>query len=217
MDEKRKSGFGTASLVLGIIGIVFSFIPIVNFLSYILATLGFIFAVICLFKKASKGIAIAGLILAILSFIIANNINTKTSEVLKDTFENGSIVELNIGENTTVDDLKITYVSLDDNYTDYSKYIHPTAGNKVIRIEMKFENNSSKDIILNSVSCYADNQKCETTYFVNDFNLPTLEKISSGNSFTGIIYYEVPENSEKIKVEYDTDTLNDSKVIFNVK
>ena len=206
MDEKRKSGFGTASLVLGIIGIVFSFIPIVNFLSYILATLGFIFAVICLFKKASKGIAIAGLILAILSFIIANNINTKTSEVLKDTFENGSIVELNIGENTTVDD-----------YTDYSKYIHPTAGNKVIRIEMKFENNSSKDIILNSVSCYADNQKCETTYFVNDFNLPTLEKISSGNSFTGIIYYEVPENSEKIKVEYDTDTLNDSKVIFNVK
>lgn len=30
MEERKKSGFGTAGLVLGIIGVCTSFIPIVN-------------------------------------------------------------------------------------------------------------------------------------------------------------------------------------------
>ena len=46
MEEKKKSGFATAGLVLGIIGIFTSFIPIVNNLSFVLWTIGVIFEVI---------------------------------------------------------------------------------------------------------------------------------------------------------------------------
>lgn len=63
--EKKKSGFGTASLVLGIIGVCTSFIPIVNNVSFILGLIGAIFAIISLIKKASKGQAVAGIILCI--------------------------------------------------------------------------------------------------------------------------------------------------------
>ena len=66
MDEKKKSGFGTAGLVLGIIGICTSFIPIVNNLSFVLGLIGVILAIVSLIKKASKGQAIAGVILCIL-------------------------------------------------------------------------------------------------------------------------------------------------------
>ena len=44
--EKKKSGFGTASLVLGIIGVCTSFIPIVNNVSFILGLIGAIFGII---------------------------------------------------------------------------------------------------------------------------------------------------------------------------
>ncbi len=54
-SEKEKSGFGTASLVLGIIGICTSFIPIINNLSFVLGLMGLLFAIISSIKKASKG------------------------------------------------------------------------------------------------------------------------------------------------------------------
>lgn len=64
-EEKKKSGFATAGLVVGIIGICTSFIPIVNNASFILALLGIIFGIISLIKNASKGQAIAGIIISI--------------------------------------------------------------------------------------------------------------------------------------------------------
>ena len=42
-SEKEKSGFGTASLVLEIIGICTSFIPIINNLSFVLGLMGLLF------------------------------------------------------------------------------------------------------------------------------------------------------------------------------
>ena len=60
MEERKKSGFGTAGLVLGIIGVCTSFIPIVNNVSFVLGLIGGILAIVSLIKKASKGQAIAG-------------------------------------------------------------------------------------------------------------------------------------------------------------
>lgn len=68
--SSNKSGFSTASLVLGIIGIVLSFIPIINNATFVLGVLALIFGIVSLVKKANKGKAIAGLILGILAIII---------------------------------------------------------------------------------------------------------------------------------------------------
>lgn len=68
--SSNKSGFSTASLVLGIIGIVLSFIPIINNAAFVLGVLALIFGIVSLVKKANKGKAIAGLILGILAIII---------------------------------------------------------------------------------------------------------------------------------------------------
>ena len=54
-EEIKKSGFATAGLVLGIIGICTSFIPIINNLSFVLGLIGILFCVVSLIKKASKG------------------------------------------------------------------------------------------------------------------------------------------------------------------
>ena len=84
MEEKKKSGFATAGLVLGIIGICTSFIPIVNNLSFVLGAIGVIFAVISLVKKASKGQAIAGVVLCVLAIVITINSQKALSDTLNE-------------------------------------------------------------------------------------------------------------------------------------
>ena len=87
MEEKKvnKSGFAIAALVLGIIGIVFSFIPIINNAAFILGILAAIFAIISLVKKASKGKAIASLVLGILAIVITLVMQSAFSSALDDT------------------------------------------------------------------------------------------------------------------------------------
>ena len=129
--ENKKSGFGTAGLVLGIIGICTCFIPIINNASFIMGLLGIIFGIICLVKKASKGKAITALILGILSIIItlslqsswsntldniSNDLNTlsgdNTEEVLKNnvdvSFGNFEVIEEEYGFTDTKIEVKIT-------------------------------------------------------------------------------------------------------------
>lgn len=85
-EEKKKSGFGTASLVLGIIGLCTSFIPIVNNLSFILALIGILFAIVSLIKKASKKMAIAGIIICILTCYFTVKAQEATVNSLNDAF-----------------------------------------------------------------------------------------------------------------------------------
>ncbi len=82
IDEKRKSGFATASLVLGIIGICTSFIPIINNVSFILGLIAVVFGIVSLIKKASKGMAIAGIIISILAIVITLNSQKALSDGL---------------------------------------------------------------------------------------------------------------------------------------
>lgn len=88
MEEKKKSGFATAGLVLGIIGVCTSFIPIINNLSFVLGIIGAIFAIISLIKKASKGQAVAGVILCVLAIVITINSQKALSDSLNEVSAN---------------------------------------------------------------------------------------------------------------------------------
>ena len=82
-SETNKSGFATAGLVLGIIGMCTSFIPIVNNLSFVIALIGISFGIVSLLKKASKGQAIAGIIICVLAIVITIN----SQQALSDSLE----------------------------------------------------------------------------------------------------------------------------------
>ncbi len=69
------SAMAIAGLVLGIIGLLTSFLPIINNLSFILGILGLVFAAVgmtgCLRgKRTGKGMAIAALVLNILTVVV---------------------------------------------------------------------------------------------------------------------------------------------------
>ena len=64
--EKKSNGIGTAGFVLALLGVILCWIPVLN---WILWLLGLIFSFIGVFKKP-KGLAITGLVLSFISIII---------------------------------------------------------------------------------------------------------------------------------------------------
>ncbi len=64
--EKKSNGLGTAGFVLALLGVIFCWLPILN---WILWLLGFIFSLIGVFKQP-KGLAITGLVLSFISIIV---------------------------------------------------------------------------------------------------------------------------------------------------
>lgn len=101
MEEKKKSGFATAGLVLGIIGVCTSFIPIVNNLSFILGLIGILFGIVSLIKKASKKTAIAAIIVCVLAMYFTVSSQKSLSDSIDDAFnEVSNSLDTMSGENT---------------------------------------------------------------------------------------------------------------------
>ncbi len=67
--QKANSGLSTTSLVLGIISILISIIPIVNYLIYVLAPIGLICGIIAIIKGQSLAKSIIGIILCLVSIV----------------------------------------------------------------------------------------------------------------------------------------------------
>lgn len=123
-----------------------------------------------------------------------------------------------VGSAVSNDEVKISYKKCSTNFTKYSQYADIKKGHKIVRAVFDFENISSSDISLNSFSCYADGEKCEEFYSVDDYSSPVLETISAGRKLTNAtVYFEVPKNAEKIELEYEADYWTGEKYIFIIK
>lgn len=67
----RNWFMATAGLVFGIIGLVFSFIPILNIIGLILTILGVIFSAVGIKDRNNRGKAITGLVLSLIALCVA--------------------------------------------------------------------------------------------------------------------------------------------------
>lgn len=163
--EKKKSGLGLASLILGIISVVICWIPVLNVLCYILGILAVVFAIVCFVKKASVGKAIAGIICGGLSLIIAIAwtalIGTAVNEVAKEAKNNPDVEDIfkdiednlddidfdtdsdsktaKIGKAFKFDNFEIT-VGEDITFTTVDNQFSDAFGKDIIRIPLTIKN-----------------------------------------------------------------------------
>lgn len=70
MSEVKKSGFATAGLVVGIVGICLSFIPVVNNAAFVLGVLAVALSIVAFIKKVSIGKSVAAVVLGVLAIVI---------------------------------------------------------------------------------------------------------------------------------------------------
>lgn len=162
-------------------------------------------------------------------FFFNNNANNKTTSNVYESNSTSSSIPTTSTVNTSTKNLysvgetytdlskKITFLSLDDNFTGYNKYSKVKSGNKVIKAEFEFENLSADSFWASKYdfNCYADGYDCESFYGVNDDNLSST--LSEGKKAKGNVYFEVPINAQEITIEYKENVWTDNIVKFKVK
>lgn len=146
-----------------------------------------------------------------------NTIETIQSEE-QSTQESSDVKKVEAGNLVTTDDWKISYLSCNSDFKGYSEYADIEDGKKVVEAEFKFENISDIDLVTPTFECYADGEKCEKFFSIDDYKNIDFESVASTRSLTGKIYYEVPENASEIELEAEDSSLFSSdKIIFVIK
>ena len=115
-----------------------------------------------------------------------------------EVFENGS--------------LSLSFDSVNTNFTVYSQYFGPDAGNKVVQYKFTAKNIGSSDLYISSYSfeCYSDDVKVDNFSWANDGSSTSGGTISSGKTAYINVYCEVPSTSVKNIVEYDFSWLDEN-------
>lgn len=131
------------------------------------------------------------------------DINGKTSFKVNETFQNKYE--------------KITMTEVNTNFTDYNEYLGPKDGNKVIMLKFEVENinNENDELYVSSMSfnAYADGTAVDSFYGGSDKYNDLSATVGKGKKAVGYIFYEVPENAQKITVEYNADFWTDGNTI----
>lgn len=92
MMAPASNGMATGALIIGIISLVFSFIPLLNILCWILGILAIVFGIIGMVKAGKmnglgKSKALTGLILGVVSIVLFYVVNIMFINAAADNFE----------------------------------------------------------------------------------------------------------------------------------
>lgn len=100
-------------------------------------------------------------------------------------------------------------------YKCKNQFMQPKKGHIYYRMEFEFENKGDTDQTISSMTswnCYADGYAADAAYAVADDEIDAT--ISPGNKATGAVYYEIPKNSKKITLEFETNFWSQDKIVF---
>jgi hypothetical protein len=115
-----RNGLGTAGFVLGLIGLVFSFVPIVGVVAWPLVILGLIFSAIGFSRARSgaatnKGLAIAGVVMSVIGLIMCIVWVAGTSKVASDIDKQANTtVTISYDATGTAKNATVTYSTFSD-------------------------------------------------------------------------------------------------------
>ena len=132
----------------------------------------------------------------------------ESKEEVNNVFHVGDVVDT--GKAT------ITFKSVED-YTTDNMFMQPEDGNKYIGAYFVIENTGDSDLSTGSYDfdCYADNSTADSKYFTE--KALSYDSISPGRKTEGYVWFEVPQNAEKIEIEYEISWWTQDKIIFIVK
>lgn len=232
--ENKKSGLAVAGLVLGIIAVVFSAIPVINYLAFIMGVLAAIFGLVCLGRKRSLGISITGVVLGIAAVAITIIVQSATAKAFDDTFgglfddvsssssQTAKQEDYGLNQTAVFKNIKVTATEIKESEGDGDGFFEPSDGNVYVGVKFVIENISDESQTISSILLfdpYVDNVKCEYSFFANtEFGDGTLDgEIAAGKRLEGWYAVEVPANWSKIDLDVKSSWLSSkaARFVFN--
>lgn len=212
-----------AALILGIIALCVSFFPILGVIAIVPAILGLIFSIIAMTKKNPnvKAMAITGLIISAFSIMITIFWIVMLcfigigSSVVDNSYENSELYNeqhtddalhsmYSVNENIKLGDrvLKIEKVEKNSGTNEYA----PKKNNQFIFVTVSMKNTSTHDILYNcdDFSLSSNEIEYQTDYYQVKSNTTfTKDDLEEGETETGVLCFEVPNDCSKFILQYE--------------
>jgi hypothetical protein len=106
---------------------------------------------------------------------------------------------------------------VDTDFTDYSEYLGPADGYKVVMLKFEVENinDENDELYVSSLSfnAYADGVAVDSFYGASDEYNDLSATIGKGKKAIGYVFYEVPVDTQEITIEYNADFWTDGNII----
>jgi uncharacterized protein DUF4352 len=237
-----QNGFGTAAFVLGLLGLLFSFIPLIGIIAWPLVLLALIFAAIGLsrvraHRATNQGLTIAGLVCAVLGLGIciayaavfsAAVSSTPTSAPRATTAyaapsgEEGSTAAARIGD--VVQDGSFTFT-----VTDVQTGVH-ALGDSLLRSEAQGSyvlvhvtvtnvgTESAMFTSSNQTLLDGQGRKFDADASAALMNVPDsqsfLMDINPGNSVDGVLVFDVPEGLSPAAIELHESIFTSGTLVY---
>ncbi len=132
--------------------------------------------------------------------------------------DSGDVLEYNVGDVFESNDIKIMFIDSGItlrimNFCSLQQEINIFTPNflYIILVNLIIQVGSV------SFDCYADDTLCSQSILTVDDAMSSIATLSPDRNIKGKIYYEVPKDSNKIEIEFETDFLSQDKVYFIVK
>lgn len=146
---------------------------------------------------------------------VAETPSDTTDKTEAKTEEKNNI--FHVGDVVETQNFKITYESASE-YDTGNEFLQPKDGYTYWEFKFRFENISDSDHAVSSAmdwECYADNNNVDQSWIGDNNGLDAT--LSAGRSTEGTIYFEIPDNAQKIELEYDINYFGNDKIIFVAK
>lgn len=218
----KRNIMGIISLVLSAVGLVGSWIPVLNLISILLAVAGVVLGIIsivmvCLKKAGLIVLPILGVVFGVLAITLGIIVNTTVFKEAKKSLTTGtqtsSVVSTQnnsttakkvykVGDKISWDGKEITITDVDRNFK--AKYSKPKSGKEFVKVTINLSNESNKDIsaspfsfkMQDSTGSKGTLESC--TYSLSDtFDLATLVP---GGSKKGSIVFEVNKDDTDLRL-----------------
>jgi hypothetical protein len=220
----RSNGFATSGFVVGLIGLVFSFIPFVGVIAWPLVIVGLILAVVGLVlarRRGGRGMAIAGIVVSLLGLLVCIIYVAAFAKAVSDTqpvvgtptasapAPSGS-TDPGAGANTAPFGTPIRYpnglevtVAAPTTFTP-SQYAAGDAGAKAFQVKITIKNGTNEvyQPPTTSVSASVDGQEAQSIFDSEKKVLgPPTTSVQPGKSTTYSLAFGSPTPSGDLQVD----------------
>lgn len=95
---RKQINCGKFAVIFGVVGIVLSFVPIINNLAFVLGIIAMTLAVLAIVKKADKKQVIIGLVTGFLAMAITLTVQGAIAKKMEkeEAAQNAAVVEMNV-------------------------------------------------------------------------------------------------------------------------
>jgi hypothetical protein len=215
-----QNGFGTAAFVLGLLGLLFSFIPIIGVIAWPLVLLALVFGGIGIAKAGSgratnRGLAIAGLVCAAFGLLIcivyaaAFSAAVSSTPTATATAPTASARQAGIGTEVQDGAFAFTVTKVDTGVQSLGQsYLRTEAQGSYVLVHVTVRNVGTESQLFtgsNQTLFDAQGREFDADTAAAIMNVPDSESflttINPGNSVNGVLVFDVPEGVAPASIE----------------